>query len=131
MDPERAHIMIIDDEERIRDLLVHFLEDFDKFAVSVAPSGERALEILAACPAEVAVVDMRLPGISGVEFIQAAAARGLCRWFVLHTGSNDLALTEDLRRLGMTDEDVFYKPAGADLILERIRELLSRRGGRA
>jgi DNA-binding response OmpR family regulator len=131
MDPTRAHIMIIDDEERIRDLLVHFLEDFDEFAVSVAPSGERALEVLAARPAEVAVVDMRLPGMSGMEFIQAAAAGGLCRRFVLHTGSNELALTESLGRLGMTEEDIFYKPAGADLILERIRELLSRGGDQA
>ncbi|QLA21447.1 response regulator [Desulfolutivibrio sulfoxidireducens] len=129
MNPGRPHILILDDEERIRELLAHFLEDFDEFAVSVADSGEQALADLAGWPADVAVVDMRLPGMSGTEFIVAAARDGVCRRFVVHTGSNELVLTEELAGLGLSERDIFYKPAGADRILGRIRELLSQ-GGR-
>lgn len=118
-------ILILDDEERIRDLLTQYLEDFDEFAVLSAHSGEQALDLLAKAPAAVAVVDMRLPGISGTQFIREATARGVCRRFLVHTGSVDMAISSELKELGLTRQDFFFKPAGADAILDRIRECLS------
>ncbi|MEF3696262.1 response regulator [Desulfolutivibrio sp.] len=119
------HILILDDEERIRDLLTQYLEDFDEFTVRSAHSGEQALELLALEPAELAVVDMRLPGMSGTQFIREASARGVCRHFLVHTGSVDMAISSELKELGLTRRDFFFKPVGADAILDRIRECLS------
>jgi len=118
-------ILILDDEERIRDLLTQYLEDFDEFTVLGAHSGEQALELLARESADVAVVDMRLPGMSGTQFIREALARGSCRHFLVHTGSVDMVISSELKGLGLTRRDFFYKPAGADAILDRIRECLS------
>jgi DNA-binding NtrC family response regulator len=128
MSAERPHIFLLDDEERMLELLTSFLEDFDEFHVRSALSAEQALEDLAAEPADVAVVDVRLPGMSGVDFILAAAPRGLCRHFILHTGSTDMSLTKKLEELGLTERDLFFKPVGADQLLERIRELLPKQG---
>lgn len=119
-----ARLILIDDEERILALLTNFFEDFDEFSVSSAHSAEQALADLARQPADAAVVDMRLPGLSGEDFILAAAGKGLCRKFLVHTGSMDLVLSEALLRVGLTDRDLFFKPAGADLLLARLRELL-------
>ena len=119
------HILILDDEERIRDLLTQYLEDFDEFVVRSAHSGEQALELLAAEPADLAVVDMRLPGMSGTQFIREALARGVCRHFLVHTGSVDMVISSELTELGLTTRDMFFKPAGADAILARIRERLA------
>lgn len=123
------NILILDDEERIRELLAQYLEDFDEFTVRGAPSGEQALDMLRGHPADLAVVDMRLPGMSGAQFIREASARGLCRHFLVHTGSVDMVLSDELRELGLTGRDLFFKPAGADAILGRIRELLFPAGG--
>ncbi|KUG28578.1 response regulator [hydrocarbon metagenome] len=120
------HILILDDEERIRDLLTQYLEDFDEFVVRGAHSGEQALELLAGEPADLAVVDMRLPGMSGTQFIREARARGACRHFLVHTGSVDMVISSELSELGLTSRDMFFKPAGADAILARIRERLAR-----
>jgi len=119
------HILLLDDEERIRDLLTQYLEDFEEFTIRSAHSGEQALELLAGEPADLAVVDMRLPGMSGTQFIREATARGTCRHFLVHTGSVDMVISAELKELGLTRQDMFFKPAGADAILARIRERLS------
>ncbi|MEW5772583.1 MAG: response regulator [Thermodesulfobacteriota bacterium] len=122
MEPGRTRVLIIDDEPPIRRLLLNYLEDYDEFEVRSARSAEMALEELRREPADVAVVDMRLPGMSGESFILAAGREGLCRRFLLHTGSVDLVLSDDIRGLGVTEKDVFLKPADMDELLERIRE---------
>lgn len=118
-------VLLLDDEELIRELMTVYLEDLDEFVLLTASSGEQALDVLSGSPADVAVVDMRLPGMSGEAFILAAAARGLCRKFLIHTGSVDMAISDELRRVGVTEHDLFIKPVGADVILARIREVLS------
>lgn len=117
-------LLIVDDEERIRRLLLEYVEDHDEFQALGADSGEAALESLVHAPADLCVVDMRLPGMNGEAFIRAAAERGLCRRFLLHTGSVDLSLSQTLRGLGLTERDVFLKPADMDRLLGRIREIL-------
>jgi len=125
MTPQAANIVIIDDEERIRQLLMDFLEDFEEFSLRVFDSAEAALEALAAQPADLCIVDMRLPGMDGQAFVLLAKERGLCGKFILHTGSMDFTLTEPLLTLGLSDRDVFLKPCDTGEMLARIHELLN------
>lgn len=119
-----VRIMIIDDEERIRQLLLDFLEDFDSFVLRADESAEGALTSLAQEPADLCIVDMRLPGIDGQAFILKACEQGLCGKFLLHTGSMDFALTKELLGCGLTEADVFFKPCDMALMLSRIQHLL-------
>lgn len=122
-DAQKA-VLVIDDEERVRELLLEFLSEFDEFRLSGAGSGEEALESLQQRPADLCVVDMRLPGMDGTHFILEAWAAGLCRRFIVHTGSVDFVLPRPLLDLGMTQADVFYKPVNAVDMVERMRKLL-------
>ena len=128
MASDRTRIFIIDDEPPIRRLFLHYLEDYAEFTVRTAGSGEQAQEELRQEPADVAVADMRLPGMSGEEFVRTAGRQGLCRHFFLHTGSMDMVLSDELRGLGVSEEDVFLKPADMDLLLARIREVATEGG---
>lgn len=125
MNTALPRLLIVDDEERIRRLLLDFLEDHEEFQSRGANSAEEALEELAREPADLCIVDMRLPGMNGEAFILAAGKRGLCRRFLLHTGSVDLALSPALRDLGLTDRDVFFKPSDVERLLRRVREVLA------
>lgn len=118
-------LMIIDDEERIRHLLLDYLEDFEGFALRAEESAEDALAALALEPADLCIVDMRLPGMDGQAFILKAWERGLCGKFILHTGSMDFMLTKELLGYGLTEADVFLKPCDMALMLARIQHLLS------
>lgn len=120
-----ARLCILDDEAGIRRQLVNFLEDFDEFTLLVAESAEQALDLLQTAPADLALVDLRLPGQNGLDFILQARKRGLCRHFLLHTGSLDMALTPELAALGLVQEDIFHKPADVNAMLARIRARLA------
>jgi DNA-binding response OmpR family regulator len=122
-------ILVLDDEERVRELLIDYLSEFDEFELRGAGSGEEALEQLKERPALLSVVDMRLPGMDGADFIESATAARLCHHFIIHTGSVDFSVSRPLKDLGLTQEDVFYKPADAARMLERIRVLIKGEGG--
>jgi len=124
MTTPRARLLILDDEERIRELLLDFFDDYDEFSPRACDTAEAALEELAREPADLCIVDMRLPGMNGQEFSLTASARGLCRRFIMHTGSMDFVLTPPLRGIGLTPADIFLKPADTAELLARARILL-------
>jgi len=119
-----SRLMIIDDEEHIRSSLACFLEDFENFHVRSAHSAELALQDLRREQADLCIVDIRLPAMNGPEFIRVAREQGLCRHYLLHTGSTDFRLYVDIDTLGMCDDDVFQKPCDSMAMLERIRKVL-------
>lgn len=120
-------VMIIDDEEFIRSSMVCFLEDFEEFDLRSAHSAEEALEELRREPADMCIVDIRLPGMNGAEFIRRAKAGGMCRNSILHTGSTDFRHYVDIAELGLGEEDVFEKPCDSMAILDRIRAVVGSR----
>ena len=119
----QPRVMIIDDEEHIRSSLVAFLEDFEEFELRSAHSAEEALLELRREPADICVVDIRLPAANGADFIRQARAEGLCRNAILHTGSTDFRLYVDIGELGLGEDDVFQKPCDGMAILERLRAI--------
>jgi DNA-binding response OmpR family regulator len=76
-----APVLIVDDDDATREALAEALE-LAGFDVRVASRGEEALRIAAHEPPAAAVVDFRMPGISGVEVIermrQTPGLQGLC-----------------------------------------------------
>lgn len=119
-----ARLLIIDDEERIRQLMLDYLEDHDEFAVRLCGSAEEALDMLALEPADLCIVDTRLPGMDGLTFIETARQRKLCPRFLLHTGSVELARSPVLAECGLPEDDVFLKPCDMEDMIARMRALL-------
>jgi CheY-like chemotaxis protein/predicted regulator of Ras-like GTPase activity (Roadblock/LC7/MglB family) len=65
------HILIVDDEPRVAFFLSKALEHASQdYQVSVAHSGEEALDILNRTPVDLLVTDLRMPGISGLELMR-------------------------------------------------------------
>jgi len=102
-------LLLVDDEERLLQNLHFFFED-EGFDVLTATSGEEALDLLRREPVQVCMVDMRLPGIDGNEVIRTAFAEHLLDRFIIHTGSTDYRLPQDLEANGLTNQHVFIKP---------------------
>jgi len=102
-------ILIIDDEPFIRESLAGFLEDGD-YCVSSADSAEQAMNLLQKDPYDIAIVDLRLPGMNGDAFIQEVDQLVPGIRFLIHTGSVDYRLSNELLAVGIKPEHVFYKP---------------------
>jgi CheY-like chemotaxis protein len=69
-----AGVLVVDDDDDIRESLTWLLED-EGFQVSTAANGRQALDVLARIPLpDVALVDLRMPVMDGVELIGALRA---------------------------------------------------------
>ena len=64
-------MLVVDDEEAIRDLLVKMLELAD-YEVDGAPDGPSALEFLQKEPCDLMFVDLKMPGMDGLALIRQA-----------------------------------------------------------
>ncbi len=71
MTPPRTRILVVDDEEIVRESLAGWLEK-DGHAVTTAADGPTALEHLKAEPCSILLVDMKMPGMDGLQVLQAA-----------------------------------------------------------
>jgi CheY-like chemotaxis protein len=117
--------MIVDDEPLIRVNLAAFLED-EEYNVRVACSGEQALEFLRNHPVDVAIVDLRLPGLDGNSFIVEAARICPGLRFLIHTGSMEYQVPFELLPLGVSARDVLLKPVrNMELFVEEIQRRLN------
>ena len=118
-------ILVVDDEETIRDSLQLFLE-VKGWHVVTAASAEQALEILASRHCDGAIVDIRLPGQNGDAMILAAKPKYPDMKWVICTGSMGFAPGPDLAAAGVTAQDVFTKPvADMGLLVDRLQQLLA------
>ena len=69
----KPKLLIVDDEKNIRRMLVMILES-SGYAVSEASSAEDAIAHLAEAPADVVLLDVRLPGMDGLEALKILRA---------------------------------------------------------
>ena len=118
-------VLVVDDELSVRQSLEGFLDDFG-FTVVVASSAEEALDMLGSNSVDVAIVDLRLPGKSGEAFILQAHESFPNIYFLIHTGSVDYNLGNDLQKIGMSHDHVFLKPLpDLNVLVDRIRNIVS------
>lgn len=103
-------VLIVDDEGPIPQGIMDYLEDSGGFDIRLAASGEEGLSLLEGFSPHVCIVDMRLPGMDGNEFITAAHTALPKTKFIIHTGSLEYMLPERLREIGITDKMVLKKP---------------------
>lgn len=118
--PERATVLVVDDEAPLRQVLGWILGDAGH-EVLLASSAAEAREVAAGAPhVRVALVDRGMPGGLALEDLAALRAAAPGVKLVLHTGNEP---PEDLSR---AVDRVLVKPAVADVLLETIAELLVR-----
>ena len=119
-------ILVVDDEDDLRRLLVLALHRND-FEVLEAATGEAALEILRMRPVDVLVLDMGLPGMSGVDVVRALRLRPETATLpvLLMTGSGTSASV--IEGLEGGADDFLAKPVRLDELVARVRAHLRSR----
>ncbi len=73
MASETQVILVVDDEEGLREGLSHLLED-EGYRVLCAENGDRALEIIRQTHIDLILTDMRMPGMGGIELLKSVRA---------------------------------------------------------
>lgn len=124
--PERAsRVLVVDDEAQIRRALKSVLQA-RHYVVDLAETAEEGLELTAAHSPDIVILDLTLPGMSGLE-----ACRSLREWYhgpilVLSVRSAD---EDKIAALDLGADDYLTKPFSTGELLARIRALLRRTSG--
>jgi len=115
------NIYIVDDEAALRDSLSMLLraEDFntEEFATPAA-----FLEQVGDLPEGLIILDLWMPGMSGIEVIQALNKRGITLPIICITGHGDVSTAVEAIKLGAAD--FFEKPFDSTQLIERIKHCL-------
>ena len=69
--PSRARVLVVDDEETIRELLVKTLA-LAEYEVDVVPDGRTAVDRMRIIPYDLLITDLRMPGLDGLTVIREA-----------------------------------------------------------
>ena len=116
-----AAILVVDDEPLIRDTLAEFLTQ-EGFAVAAAADGEQALALAAERPFDLALCDIQLPGIDGVELLERLLQLSPETFVLLITAYGTVDSAVEAFKRGA--HDYLMKPLIFDEVLAKIRQLL-------
>jgi two-component system response regulator AlgR len=122
MTAERLRVLIVDDEaparSRMRDLLADCAEAFDVAVLGEAATGRAALAMLVEAPADMVLVDIRMPEMDGIELAQHLRAVDPAPAVIFTTAYEQYAI----RAFELHAVDYLLKP----IRLARLKEALSR-----
>lgn len=116
------HIVVVDDDPQIRDLLGQVLERYG-FRASALPSGEELWPTLARDRADLVVLDLMLPGIDGLTLCRELRARGTVPVIMLTARAEPV---DRIVGLEVGADDYLSKPFEPRELVARIRTVLRR-----
>ena len=125
MGQEVQRVLVVDDNQDVRELIVHILNT-DGFHVYAAVDGENALAILNSNPVDLVLLDVMMPGMSGLDVLKE-----------IRTGSNKkirevpvmmitaMSSTDDVdQALAIGANSYVVKPFRGTTIREKVRKIL-------
>jgi two-component system, OmpR family, KDP operon response regulator KdpE len=121
--PEKpTKILIVDDEEQIRRALKSILQT-RKYEILTASNGNEALDMVIDFSPDVVILDLAMPGMTGLEVCQELRSWYTAPILVLSVRNSDV---DKITALDAGADDYLTKPFSAGELLARIRALLRR-----
>lgn len=121
-------ILVIDDDESLRDTLAIMLEQ-EGFQPLTASDGRTGYEMALTARPDLALIDLRLPGMSGMEICRRLRAANFTSAIIVLSGVGEEIDKVLLLEIGA--DDYIVKPFGARELLARIRAVLRRTSAEA
>ena len=123
----KSNILVVDDEPVARQSLSEILR-LEGYAVNSVPNGQAAVEYVRTHPIELIIVDLRMPGMDGLEVIQVVNQISPETEVILLTafGTTESAI----QALRLRVHDYLLKPAPPSQVVNSVKKGLARRDAR-
>ncbi|MDP3386090.1 MAG: sigma-54 dependent transcriptional regulator [Eubacteriales bacterium] len=115
------NILIIDDEKSIRFSLKVGIQKLEGVSVYTAESGEEGLEIIKSKKIDLAIIDIKLPGIDGIEVLETIHRLKIDMTVIMITYISEVRLAVKAMKLGAYD--YFTKPFKIADVVDSINSL--------
>ena len=124
----KSNILVVDDEPVARQSLTDILK-LEGHNVASAPNGQAAVEYVRTHPVDLMIVDLRMPGMDGLEVVQVVNQISPETEVILLTafGSTETAI----QALRLRIHDYLLKPASPAQVLASVKKGLARRSARS
>jgi DNA-binding response OmpR family regulator len=123
----RANILVVDDEPVERQTLTDIFR-LEGYHVSSVSNGEAAVDFVRQNPTDLIVLDLRMPGMSGLDVVKVVGRMDPDIEIILLTAHGSMESAIDALRNRV--QDYLLKPASPTQILESVTRGLSRRAAR-
>jgi two-component system response regulator MprA len=119
----KAHILVVDDDPRVTDLLRRVLA-YEGYSVVIAARGDEALNRTLEQPPDLVVLDIMLPGMNGLEVARRLRAAGDHVPIMMLTARD--AVADRVEGFETGADDYLVKPFAPEELLARVQALLRR-----
>ena len=117
-------LLIVDDDNSIQYALSALLERYG-YACVVVSNGQEALETVTQIEFDLILLDFRMPGMSGLEFLKRFRVNNIKTSVVMLTAVADKILTAESFKLGA--DDFVIKPCDPKVLSDRLQRAYERR----
>jgi DNA-binding NarL/FixJ family response regulator len=118
-----SRILIVEDQRDVRRMLRAGIETLDPdIRIVDVPSGEEAMLLIAVQPFDLVIIDVRLPGISGLELKKRAQYQNPGLKLILITGVTDPDVRQEVAKAGA--DAYFFKPLEMNVFLDAVEGFL-------
>ena len=127
MTHQKLRILIVDDTAVYRRILTEVVESFQQdYEVAVCPSGRLALNRLDQAPADLVLLDVEMPEMSGLETLRMIRRKHPATSVIMISGTTSAAASYTLDALAQGALEFIRKPEGSDAEASRaeLRDLL-------
>jgi two-component system response regulator AtoC len=114
-------ILVVDDEKNIRDSLKRLLE-LEGMKAETAENGERARELIENQRFDLALVDLRMPGISGQELVEWIRAEGFLLPVIMISAHGEIE--DAVQAILAGARDFVEKPFDSRALIGKIRKII-------
>lgn len=121
---DEFRVLIVDDEGEFRETLVTRLKKRN-LRVWGAESGRRALDLMETIVFDVVVLDIKMPGMDGIEALEQMKKKKHLTEVILLTGHAAIEAGIEGMKLGAFD--YIMKPVNIDELLDKIRQAYQRK----
>ena len=122
MNKFKAHVLIVDDDDRIRELIKQYLNE-NNYLVTSASSAEEAKEKILIIKFDIIILDIMMPGQNGLEFILENKNK-IITPIILLTAKNQPI--ERIEGLETGADDYLAKPFEPKELILRIKNILNK-----
>src|SRR5258706_834479 len=117
------HILMVEDERKVASFIARALSQ-NSYAVDIAESGEKALELTTDVTYDAILLDVRLPGLSGIQVCRELRQQGMEAPVLMLTARG--LVEQRVEGLDAGADDYLTKPFVLPELLARVRALVRR-----
>ena len=121
-----SKILIIEDEEPIRRVLVRILTEEDSnFEIQEASDGKKGLDLIKKDSFDLVLCDIKMPKVDGIELLQRTRKTNLTLPFIMLTGHGNIETAVESMKLGAYD--FISKPPDLNRLINSVRNALEKK----